>query len=397
MHFTYAKESLAIHRRALPSPPGTGRSVARIAPSRFLPIVQAKLRIGSRNGKYEQEADALAERVMRMPDNEHRGSLDATQHTNTSLQRLCRDCGKKQQDEVQGKGVAFDTEAIDDHVEFEVQALQGGGTQLPDSLRAFFESRFKHNFGAVRIHAASRAQRLARDVNARAFTLGRNIVLGSGEFSPETTAGKRLLAHELAHVVQQERAQPHIQRLAIKQKNLSKGTCGTYDVRWEFVLDNAATAAGFIVQQIDRDEWFEPCPAQGVPAPLRTYWEAWEVEVNRRRSPDTLANGFTNASAFDGQPGTSGMVSSTGTVKFFPVSTTGDLNSLWKAREGRWGCLFSPVGEVPEAGDAPSTYTKPTWWDQPSVEGPNQRSVSGSWNCCDADEAKHATDVKAHP
>jgi hypothetical protein len=242
-----------------------------------------------------------------------------------------------------------------------------------------------------------RAAASAHALQAHAYTVGRDIVFGQGQYAPATTEGKYLIAHELTHVVQQEQAQPCIQRLAIKQKNLSKGTCGTYDVSWEFVLDNPATAAGFIVQQIDRDEWFEPCPAQGAPTPLPTYWEAWDVEVNRRRSPDTIANGFTDVSTFVGQPSTSGMVSSTGTVKFFPMSTTGDLNSLWKAREGGWGCLFPPVGQVPEAGDAPSTYTKPTWWDTPPVEGPEQRSVSASWSCCDADKAKHATEVNAHP
>lgn len=65
--------------------------------------------------------------------------------------------------------------------------------------------------------------------------------------------------------------------------------------------------------------------------PLR-FTAAWDVEVNRKRSPDTIANGVTDVSTYAGQPGTVGML--TGTVKFFAVSTTGDLNSLWKAREG---------------------------------------------------------------
>jgi len=97
-------------------------------------------------------------------------------------------------------------------VESEMRGLHGHGSPLPKSQRAFFESTFGHDFKAVRIHSDSRSADLARTVNARAFTLGQDIVFGTGEYRPESRDGARLLAHELAHVVQQRASQPTIQR-----------------------------------------------------------------------------------------------------------------------------------------------------------------------------------------
>ena len=84
-----------------------------------------------------------------------------------------------------------------------VAAPQGGGQPLPASERAFFEPRFGVDFGGVRIHQGSRAAEATRSIGARAYTLGRDVVFGRGEYRPESGAGKRLLAHELVHVVQQ--------------------------------------------------------------------------------------------------------------------------------------------------------------------------------------------------
>lgn len=79
----------------------------------------------------------------------------------------------------------------------------GAGRPLDSSSRAFFEPRFGRDFGAVRIHSDARASEAARSVNARAFTVGQHLVFGKGEYSPQSTEGKRLLAHELTHAAQQ--------------------------------------------------------------------------------------------------------------------------------------------------------------------------------------------------
>ncbi len=84
-----------------------------------------------------------------------------------------------------------------------VNALRGGGAPLSQDVRTFFETRFGRDFAGVRIHTDARANQLARSINARAFTRGEDIVFGSGEYTPASPGGKRLLGHELAHVLQQ--------------------------------------------------------------------------------------------------------------------------------------------------------------------------------------------------
>jgi len=84
-----------------------------------------------------------------------------------------------------------------------VHGLLGGGQPLPPELRVEMEARFGRDFGQVRLHTGPQAVQAAQTLAADAYTLGRDIVFGQGRFLPDTSAGKRLLAHELAHVVQQ--------------------------------------------------------------------------------------------------------------------------------------------------------------------------------------------------
>lgn len=81
--------------------------------------------------------------------------------------------------------------------------LNSPGHALDSGTRTFMESRFGHDFSSVRVHTGDQASESARSVNALAYTVGQNIVFGSGQYQPETMRGKRLLAHELTHVVQQ--------------------------------------------------------------------------------------------------------------------------------------------------------------------------------------------------
>lgn len=85
----------------------------------------------------------------------------------------------------------------------ETRALHEGGRPLSPPQRAFFEPRFGHDFSSVRIHADERAAASAQRLHARAYTTSESIVFGSGAFEPATVEGRHLLAHELAHVVQQ--------------------------------------------------------------------------------------------------------------------------------------------------------------------------------------------------
>ena len=84
--------------------------------------------------------------------------------------------------------------------------IHAEGKPLDASTRRFFEPLFSHNFANVRVHTGEQAAESAKTMHARAYTMGSEIVFGAGQYAPATKTGKRLIAHELAHVVQQERS-----------------------------------------------------------------------------------------------------------------------------------------------------------------------------------------------
>jgi len=88
------------------------------------------------------------------------------------------------------------------------EVLRSPGRPLDRETRAFMEPRFGHDLSRVRVHTGTTAAESARAVNARAYTVGSEVVFGAGEFRPETLSGRRLLAHELAHVTQASVSQP---------------------------------------------------------------------------------------------------------------------------------------------------------------------------------------------
>lgn len=184
--------------------------------------LQAKLRIGQPGDIYEQEADRVAEQVMRMPEPSAVSSGTPYIH---SIQRAyigCEDEALKRQpieeeeelrrqpieeeeeEELQAKATSDGISEVNPDIESNIRNMRGRGQPLPESTRSFFEPRFGRDFSQVRVHSDAEATESARAVNARAFTVGKDVVFGKGEYSPETVQGKRLLAHELTHVVQQK-------------------------------------------------------------------------------------------------------------------------------------------------------------------------------------------------
>lgn len=97
-------------------------------------------------------------------------------------------------------------------LESRIQARKGSGEALSESTRAFFEPRFGADFSHVRVHTGSGGADTAKSINAKAFTVGENISFGKGQYAPESQTGRRLLAHELTHVVQQQSGKILIQR-----------------------------------------------------------------------------------------------------------------------------------------------------------------------------------------
>jgi len=172
------------------------------------PLIQPKLRIGAANDKYEQEADRVADQVMGMPDGQ--GMDSRTQisglASGSSIQRRCTGCQQKPEEgnRLQAKASPGHAPAITPSVASGIQSLKGSGQPLPASSRGYFEPRFGHDFSRVRIHVDNRAASMADSIGARAFTLGQNVVFGDGQYQPDSREGRRLIAHELAHTVQQD-------------------------------------------------------------------------------------------------------------------------------------------------------------------------------------------------
>jgi len=171
------------------------------------PTLQPKLTIGQPNDKYEQEADRVADKVMRMPE--------------PGVQRQVEP-EEEEEETLQAKQLGGKTPQMGPSQETQIDSLRGGGLPLYRSLRKFFEPRFGYGFSRVRIHTDSQAAEAARASKAQAFTLGRDIVFGSRQFAPGTREGRRLLAHELTHVVQQRMG---IQRL---QRKKEKSPCAIH-------------------------------------------------------------------------------------------------------------------------------------------------------------------------
>jgi hypothetical protein len=123
---------------------------------------------------------------------------------------MCDGC-KEEDEKVRGKashGALNASAAVADHI----AATRGGGAALPGSTRAFFEPRLGFDLSRVRVHADEQAHSAANQLGAHAFTLGRDIYFGARQFAPATHEGRRLIAHELVHVAQQNRRSLGVQR-----------------------------------------------------------------------------------------------------------------------------------------------------------------------------------------
>lgn len=116
------------------------------------------------------------------------------------LQHSCSDCRKKHQF-LQRRAVRQAGPEIAPPIVHEV--LRSPGQSLDAETRGFMEPRFSHDFSGVRIHTDGGAAQSAKDVNALAYSIGQDIVFNAGQYRPNTLEGKRLLAHELTHVIQQ--------------------------------------------------------------------------------------------------------------------------------------------------------------------------------------------------
>jgi hypothetical protein len=147
--------------------------------------LQRKLAIGSSNDPLESEADRVADQVMAtwpQPANDVAATANSIAK---SIQRTSAASGN-----------------VDSPASVE-QALVSPGRPLEAPLRDDMQRRFGHDFSQVRVHSDLAAAQSARDISAHAYTVGQSVVFAAGQYAPETHAGRRLIAHELTHIVQQ--------------------------------------------------------------------------------------------------------------------------------------------------------------------------------------------------
>ncbi len=172
------------------------------------PVPQTQLAMNRPGDVFEQEANRVADHVMSATT-----SL-MVQHRDLSaggtVRRKCAECAEEEKLKRKPAG-SRPVSAVPPIVH---DVLRSPGRPLEGSTRNYMESRFQTDFSGVRIHTDDHASRSARAVNALAYTVGRNVVFGAGQYQPASSGGMRLLAHELAHVVQQSTAThaPGLQR-----------------------------------------------------------------------------------------------------------------------------------------------------------------------------------------
>lgn len=255
--------------------------------------IQTKLTIGQPNDKYEQEADQVADQVMRMP--ETKGSLGKREKESSlvnghlSLGRkekesplvqrqteeeeeeeepiqtkpmrdgitplLQRQTDEEEEEEEPVQTKLAGPQAISTGLQQKINTTRGGGQPLSGDSRAFFEARFGRDFSNVNVHTGSQAAQINKDLNAQAFTSGNDIYFNQGKYAPHTDAGRHLLAHELTHVIQQRHGEIRRKSDNFPYAPGGNGAAATNKSNGKGTEKNKPAN-----QQQDREISFEPTP-----------------------------------------------------------------------------------------------------------------------------------------
>lgn len=239
----------------------------QVAGKAFFSAVQPKLTVNRPGDRHEREAEATAERVMRMPDapREERLVQRSDVREKEKVQRAERpereriqkaDAGlpdglqrasapgakAREEEKVQrdGTGVPIATEAVQSGI----RRQQAGGRKLDGATRRLMEPRLGADFGAVRVHDDAESARLSTRLGARAFTTGGHIFFGAGQYSPGTSEGQHLLAHELTHTIQQGAAAQRSPKVSASTATPSVQRLGISDAL-DYFADKANLLPGF--------------------------------------------------------------------------------------------------------------------------------------------------------
>jgi hypothetical protein len=240
-----------------PPPIATGACPLSLASSRACPFggachtcptrIQTKLTINEPGDEYEQEADRVAEQVMRMREPPKQEVAPTSKKPlDQTIRRKCAQCDEReallQTKESPGQaGESAHSLEVPPSVH---GVLHSPGQPLYPATRAFMEPRFGCDFSRVRVHTDAKAVESANAVSALAYTVGREVVFGAGQYAPGTTAGRQLLAHELTHVAHQA-ATPRecLQRQIVTPLGQGGGFGGLMERERRRAMSTSATAA----------------------------------------------------------------------------------------------------------------------------------------------------------
>lgn len=283
---------------------------------------QPKLTINQPNDVYEKEADAVAEKVVNGPGEE------LIQHKKSPLQ-IHKKCAKCQEEEEQIQKKESETNnddlsypilqrkclTCDDEEELQRkassakgsaleapyivnQAINTSGQPLDYHTKTFMEDRFGYDFNNISIHTGSLATKSAQAINALAYTSGNSIVFNQGQYAPQTEFGKKLLAHELTHVVQQSAAplSRHVQRKEIAQGTMIEGEDSGDHVADEVNIVRPATDMNFArvgtVPYSFRADKDLPSPKKDEPNHPLMIWAIQKVfNLSESESADIVSSG----------------------------------------------------------------------------------------------------------
>lgn len=234
--------------------------------------IQPKLTIGEPGDKYEKQADRVADTVVNMPDSGpalQRQALDGEgmiqkqpqdeeklqMKQDPDLQRKCADCEKEDSLQMKSASMTNSSNTAGDVLSGKLSSRNGTGHKMSDSVQAEMSGKMGADFSGVHIHTGSEAVYMSEALGARAFTYGNDIYFNKGEYQPESKKGKRLLAHELTHVVQQG------QNTTIRKEPASTVTIATV-LAWclsgaavSVLIDQVMQAGGWVYERFTSGRW----------------------------------------------------------------------------------------------------------------------------------------------
>lgn len=200
-------------------------------------FIQPKLTIGKSNDAYEQEADAVANKVLNMSDSNVQVKNSTNSHINKKSENPEEELVQKKSiatnisSFIQPSGGNQSKNDVSPAFKSKLNNSKGGGSKMDTSTQSYMESRFGTDFSNVRIHTNNNAIQMNKEIGARAFTNGSDIYFNRGTYNPSATSGKFLLAHELTHTVQQNKAQSSGTNVQ-KQSNKTSSNIIQRDVDW---------------------------------------------------------------------------------------------------------------------------------------------------------------------